>query len=77
MPRTLSDITEDVIKLPREERMVLVRILLDLDDSATVAEVEISWNQEIRERISAYDEGNVKAIPFEELQREMRDRFAR
>ena len=77
MPRTLSDITEDVIKLPREERLALVRILLDLDDSATVAEVEISWNQEIRERISAYDEGNVKAIPFEELQREMRDRFAR
>jgi putative addiction module component (TIGR02574 family) len=79
MPRALPDITRDVIQLPRDQRLELARILLDLDDSdnpGIVAEVETSWDQEIRERIKAYDEGRVQSIPYEEIKRKMADRFA-
>jgi putative addiction module component (TIGR02574 family) len=79
MPRALPDITRDIVQLPRDQRLELARILLDLDDSdnsGIVAEVETSWDQEIRERIKAYDEGRVQSIPYEEIKRKMADRFA-
>jgi putative addiction module component (TIGR02574 family) len=76
MPRTLPDITRDVVQLPRDQRLELARILLDLEDTGIVAEAEVSWDQEIRERIKAYDEGSVQSIPYEEIKRKMADRFA-
>ena len=77
MSRALQEITQEIIDLPKEQRLALARVLLDLDEAKDDPNLEAIWDEEIRERIKAYDEGRIQAIPYEELRRKMQNRFAR
>ena len=77
MPTTLETITQEVLDLPNSQRLALARIILDLDGGPPDADVEAAWDEEIRARLKAYDEGKLETVSWEEFREEMKDRFRR
>ena len=71
----IEELTREAISLPKEQRLALARALLDLEPAGGVAEVEESWDEEIRARIKAVDEGQVTGIAYDDLRREMNSRY--
>ena len=67
----IEELTLEAIRLPKEQRLALARALLDLEPAGGVAEVEESWDEEIRARIKAVDEGRVAGIAYNDLRHEM------
>ena len=77
MPKTLEAITQDVLELPRSQRLALARIIFDLDDGPADPGADAAWDAEIRARLKAYDEGRTETMPYETLREEMERRFGR
>jgi putative addiction module component (TIGR02574 family) len=75
MATPIEKITQEVVELSRRERLMLVRLPLDLDQPAKGDEIEKTWDQEIRARVKAVDEGRVSAIPYEQIKQELTSRF--
>ena len=71
----IEELTLEAIRLPKEQRLALARALLDLEPACGVAEVERSWDEEIRARIKAVDEGRITGIAYNDLRHEMDSRF--
>ena len=71
----IEELTLEAIRLPKEQRLALARALLDLEPACGVAEVERSWDEEIRARIKAVDEGRGTGIAYGDLRREMDSRY--
>ena len=67
MRMALEEVTHEAIQLPRHQRLALARILMDLDDSGTDADVEAAWDAEIQARVRAVQEGGVEGIPYEQV----------
>ena len=77
MATSIEEITKEVVGLPRHQRLALVRLLLDLDHPGTSEEIDAAWDEEIRARVKAVDEGRVAGIPYEQIKQEMAERFSR
>ncbi len=77
MPKALQDIAQDVLLLPRNQRLALAQFLLSLDDAGESGSVDEAWDTEIRARLNAFDEGRLEAMPFDEVRQSMAFRFAR
>lgn len=77
MPKTLETITHDVLELPRSDRLALAQIIFDLDEGPLDPGAESAWDEEIRARLKAYDEGRLETLPYETLRAEMEKRFGR
>jgi putative addiction module component (TIGR02574 family) len=75
MATSIEKITQEVIELSRQERLTLMRLLLDLDQPPKGDEIEKAWDQEIRARVKAVDEGRVSGIRYDEIKQEMKGRF--
>jgi putative addiction module component (TIGR02574 family) len=75
MAASIEEITREVVELPRHQRLALVRLLLDLDQPGTSDEIESAWNEEIRARVKAVDEGRMVGMPYEEIKKEIAGRF--
>lgn len=75
MAASIEEITKEVVDLPRHQRLALVRLLLDLDQPGTSDEIEQAWDEEIRARVKAVDEGRATSIPYEQIKKEMAGRF--
>lgn len=75
MPATLETIALEVLDLPNHQRLALARIILDLDGGAADADAESAWDEEIRERLKAYDEGRLETVSWESFREEMQARF--
>jgi putative addiction module component (TIGR02574 family) len=73
----IEEITKEIVELPRHQRLALVRLLLDLDQPGTTGEIDSAWDKEIRARVKAIDEGRAVGIPYEQIKKEMAERFAR
>jgi putative addiction module component (TIGR02574 family) len=73
----IEKITKEIVELPRHQRLALVRLLLDLDQPGTTGEIDSAWDEEIRARVKAIDEGRAVGIPYEQIKKEMAERFAR
>jgi putative addiction module component (TIGR02574 family) len=76
MDRSLEQVTQDAIQLPRQQRFRLTRLLLDLDRPGTSDEADAAWEQEIEARIRAFDEGRVEAVDYDDFRKEMTSRFS-
>jgi putative addiction module component (TIGR02574 family) len=63
----LEDVTRKAFELPRHQRLVLARLLLELDDPGSETEVEEMWEAEIQARLRAVKEGRVQGIPYEQV----------
>ena len=77
MSAAFEEITEKALKLPRQERLALANRLLSNDENADTLEVEAAWEEEILARIEAIDNGSAVGVPYEEVQRAVRDRGAK
>lgn len=44
---------------------------------ATGQEIDAAWDEEIRARVKAVDEGRVAGVPYEQIKKEMAERFSR
>jgi putative addiction module component (TIGR02574 family) len=75
MATPLEKITQEVVELSGRERLTLMRLLLDLDQPSKGAEIEKAWDQEIRARVKAVDDGRVSGIPYEQIKQEIGSRF--
>jgi putative addiction module component (TIGR02574 family) len=75
MATAIEKITEEVVELSRQERLTLMRLLLDLHQPSQGAEIEEAWDQEIRARVKAVDEGRTPGISYNEVKQEMTSRF--
>jgi putative addiction module component (TIGR02574 family) len=73
----IEEITKEIVELPRHQRLALIRLLLDLDQPGTTGEIDSAWDAEIRARVKAIDEGRAVGIQYEQIQKEMAERFAR
>jgi putative addiction module component (TIGR02574 family) len=75
MATGIEEITKEIVELPRHQRLALIRLLLDLDQPGTSEEIERAWDEEIRARVKAVDEGRAVGVPYEEIKKEMAGRF--
>ncbi|MCX6912461.1 MAG: addiction module protein [Verrucomicrobia bacterium] len=73
----LEDVAREAIGLPRHQRLSLARLLIDLDDPGSDADVEAAWDVEIQARVRAVQEGRVEGIPYEEVLARVDRRLAR
>lgn len=76
MSDALKDLEQRVKALSAEERARLAELLLESLEEGSLAEIEAAWEREIEERAAAYDRGELKAIPAEDVFAEAR-RLAR
>ena len=76
MSMTLSELEEHARQLPPEERARLADLLLESLHGGPSAEIEAAWDREIEARVSAYERGESKTYPAEEVFAEAR-RIAR
>jgi putative addiction module component (TIGR02574 family) len=75
MATPIEKITQEVVELSHRERLALMRLLLDLDQPPKGEEIEKTWDQEIRARIKAVDEGRTSGIPYDQIKQELNGRF--
>ena len=75
MASSLEEVTQEAVKLPRQQRLALVGVLLELD-RGDEADAEATWEHEILARIQAVDEGTATAVSYEEVMRAAEDRLA-
>lgn len=76
MSEALKELEEKAKSLSAEERAELAEVLLESLKGESLAEIEAAWDREIEERVTAYDRGELKTIPAEEVFAEAR-RLAR
>ncbi len=67
MSKGLEEVTRDAIGLPRHQRLTLARLLIELDDPGSEADVEGAWDAEIKARLRAVQAGRVEGIPYEQV----------
>ncbi len=70
-------ILEAAMKLPDEERAELAAILADsIGDGHTEAEIEAAWIAEAKRRLEDFRSGKSRAVPSEEVERELEEIIA-
>lgn len=62
MPATLKEIEQQVHTLSAEERARLAEVLLESLRESPLADIEAAWEQEIEQRIAAYDRGELQTF---------------
>ncbi|MDO9120025.1 MAG: addiction module protein [Nitrospira sp.] len=65
-------IVEQALKLsPTERAEVAEKLIVSLDEAPDI-DVEQAWQEEIQQRLQQIERGEVKTIPWEEVQRRLR-----
>lgn len=65
MDTTLDQLQAAVLALPEAERARLAdKLLASLDEDV---EIETAWRTEVRDRLAAYERGDVAAVPADDV----------
>ena len=75
MSKAFDEITREATKLPREQRLELASLLLQLNEDSADPEVSAAWEEEIQARIQAVDENQIEGASFETVMRDAEDRL--
>ena len=67
MPQTYSEVEREARLLPPEERSRLVDAILESLQDSGLSENEAEWEAEIERRVTAYEKGEARLIPAEEV----------
>lgn len=67
MPEVVKTIPSQVLKLPPDEGMRLDLARMESFERGDAASAEEAWSNEISRRIAAFDAGQTKSIPAEEV----------
>jgi putative addiction module component (TIGR02574 family) len=65
-------VLEEALKLTANERAEVAEQLIASLDEVPDTDVEQAWQEEIQRRLQQIDRGEVKTIPWEEVQRRLR-----
>lgn len=66
---TKDDLLSDVLRLPPEERAeVAHKLLLSLEESQEDSLAGAEWSQELERRAREVLDGNVKTVPWEQVE---------
>ena len=65
MTTKAAQLLRDAIRLPAADRAEIASCLYGTLDKATAAELDKSWESEIRSRLKEIDRGKVKRVPRE------------
>ena len=77
MASHLETITREARGWPRDQRLALARVLLEPEPTSGSAAAEARWDEEIRARVCAVEEGRATGEPYAEVRSQMQARFAR
>ena len=72
-----AKVVNDALSLPAKSRAKLAERLLESLDDPQQKEIDRLWAEEAEDRIEAYDKGELKAIPGEEVFRRLKPRKKR
>ena len=72
MAEQLSELEQQARALSPDDRARLAEVLLESLQGTPLSEVETAWNREIKERVAAYDRGELQAYPAEDVFAEAR-----
>jgi putative addiction module component (TIGR02574 family) len=76
MTTQVSELLEKALSLSTRERGLLIdRLIESLDNLPAEEGVEAAWGEEIRRRVDDIRSGRVKAIPGEQVLREIAEEF--
>ncbi len=75
MTANIEEISREIVELPKHQQLALLKLLLDLDRSHADQGTEGAWDEEIRARVKAVDEGRAVGIPYEQVREDMARRF--
>ncbi len=67
MAKSARELFEEAMKLDPEERVTVMRLLIESVDAKSEDGVEDAWRVEIERRMAELDSGTVQTIPWEEL----------
>lgn len=76
MSRAVDELARAALRLPRQQRLALAGILLELEDASEDPDVDAAWEEEIRARVEAVDSGTAVGIPYQQVMREAQKRLA-
>ena len=77
MSAALEEITEQALKLTKQERLALANRLLSEEQDEDALAIEAAWEEEILARVQAIDDGTAVGIPYNEVIRAAQDRRAK
>ena len=76
MQQNIEDLTTELIRLPKRERLEIVRFLLCLDNrSLDSDDIDSAWEKEITDRVRAVDEGTAIGIDYDKAMQKIEKRF--
>lgn len=76
MQGNIENLTTELIRLPKRERLEIVRFLLFLDNSSSDADnADSLWEKEITDRVRAVEEGTAIGIDYDKAMRKIGKRF--
>jgi putative addiction module component (TIGR02574 family) len=64
---SLAEVEQQARRLSPNDRAQLAEILLESLQDNMLGEIETAWQQEIKERVAAYDRGELKTFSAEEV----------
>lgn len=73
MPKTLKEVTEEALLLGSDDRLTLIRLLLEHDNLYQSDQIDEppplspAWEAEIAARIKEMDSGKMKMYSYEEI----------
>ncbi len=78
MQRTIEDITTELIRLPKKDRLEIARFLLFLDNRSSDSDdtADAAWEQEISDRVLAVNEGTATGIDYDEAMKKIDKKWA-
>ena len=66
-------VLEEALKLTTNERAEVAEQLIASLDEASDTDVEQAWQEEVQRRLQQIERGEVKTIPWEVVQRQLRN----
>ena len=75
MTQQTRELLQRALALPEEERLALVRVLIESLDEAAEADVERAWEEEVTRRISELDSGKARTVSWQDVQRRVAARL--
>ena len=77
MQRNIENLTTELIRLSKKERLEIVRFLLFLDNRSLGSDdIDSAWEKEIADRVCAVDEGTAIGIDYDKAMQKIKKRFA-
>ncbi len=77
MQRNIEELTTELIRLPKRERLEIVRFLLFLDNRSLDSDhVDSAWEKEITDRVRAVDEGTAIGINYDKAMQKIKERYS-